>query len=53
MVCEYLDKAKVKSDEGTTRFKPTPRDISSLVTLLESNVGLDDRIIEGHAIRDD
>jgi putative DNA primase/helicase len=44
MVCEYLDKAKVNTGEAMARFKPTPRDISSLITLLESNVGLDDRI---------
>jgi putative DNA primase/helicase len=43
MVCEYMDKAVINTGEGLARFKPTVRDISSLVTLLQSNVGLDDR----------
>src|SRR5262249_25892442 len=39
-----MDGAVINTGEGMARFKPTVRDISSLVTLLESNVGLDDRI---------
>jgi putative DNA primase/helicase len=46
MVCEYLDKGKIKSsDEGLVRFKPTTGDVTQLITFLHSNVGLDDRII--------
>jgi hypothetical protein len=44
MVIEYMDRAKIKSDGGTIRFRPTTRDVSALVTFLRSNVGLDDRI---------
>jgi putative DNA primase/helicase len=43
MACEYMDKATINTGEGMARFKPTPRDITSLITLLQSNVGLDDR----------
>jgi hypothetical protein len=42
MVCTYMDKAKIKGDEGW--FRPNTRDISALITFLRSNVGLDDRI---------
>jgi hypothetical protein len=46
MVCEYLDKGKIKSsDEGLVRFKPTTGDVTQLITFLHSNVGLDDRVI--------
>jgi hypothetical protein len=46
MVCEYLDKGRLRSgDEGLVRFKPTTGDVTQLVTFLQSNVGLDDRII--------
>jgi len=45
MVCNYVDKAKVKNDEeGSVKFKPMPRDISNLITFLRSNVGLDDKV---------
>ena len=44
MACEYLDKASLKTDEGLTKFKPSTKDLSALMTFLRTNVGLDDRI---------
>jgi putative DNA primase/helicase len=44
MACDYLDNAKARSDEeGTVKFKPTTRDLSSLMTFLRTCTGLDDR----------
>ena len=44
MVCNYMDNAKVKSDEeGRVKFKPKTTDVSSLMTFLRSCAGLDDR----------
>jgi putative DNA primase/helicase len=44
MVCDYLDKSWLKTLEGSKDFKPTTRDLSSLMTFLRTCVGLDDRI---------
>jgi putative DNA primase/helicase len=44
MACDFLDNARARSDEGgTVKFKPTTRDLSSLVTFSRSCTGLDDR----------
>lgn len=44
MACNYMDGAAIKTDEGRARFKPTTRDLTSLMTFLKSSVGLDDKI---------
>jgi putative DNA primase/helicase len=44
MACNYLDNAKVRSDEeGRVKFKPTTKDLTSLMTFLRTCAGLDDR----------
>jgi putative DNA primase/helicase len=43
MVCNYLDKSWLKTQDGSVKFKPSTRDLNSLMTFLRSCVGLDDR----------
>jgi putative DNA primase/helicase len=45
MVCGFMDRGKIKSDEGLVRFKPRTQDVNQLLSFLRSNVGLDDRAI--------
>src|SRR5262249_50615738 len=48
MICGFLDQSKVRSEEEggeLRRFRPTPRDLSGVLTFLRSNVGIDDRVL--------